>query len=425
MKPKDHDGRLESAPPSEPRRGARWSLREIGPELVSAASDNDPTNVGTAVSVGAQTAYQLSWVALLVAPLLGIVQVIAAHVGTVARGDLQSLTIKRYGRPVALLLLLTTVVVNVITTAADLQAGAAGLSLLVGVDSRWLVLPLSLAICSLLLVGRYRHVMAALRYLLLGFLVFGVAAVLARPDWTRLLRGSFVPSLSLDRRVLSSALALIGTTLTSYVYVWETIERGVEEPPGGYVGRLRRIRGGAVLGAVFTAVTLWFMVVASAATLGHGHSVTSARDAAQALQPLLGHASVDLFGIGLLVSALVALPVLLATTAHVLGAHFGWRRGLSEGIRAAPGFYAILAVSVALAVSLSLAQISVVAMLVIASVLGGLGTPLGLVVLVKLARDPVVMKASPISRRLAVAGWTICFLVAGLGLAFVVIAVVT
>jgi Mn2+/Fe2+ NRAMP family transporter len=424
VKPKDHDGRVESALPSEPRRGARWSLREIGPELVSAASDNDPTNVGTAVSVGARTAYQLSWVALLVAPLLGIVQVIAAQVGTVAQGDLQSLTIKRYGRRVALLLLLTTVVVNVITTAADLQAGAAGLSLLVGVDSRWLVLPLSLAVCSLLLVGRYRHVMAALRYLLLGFLVFGVAAVLARPDWTRLLRGSFVPSLSLDRRVLSSALALIGTTLTSYVYVWETIERGVEEPPGESVGRLRRIRGGAVLGAVFTAVTLWFMVVASAATLGHRRSVTSARDAAQALEPLLGHASVDLFGIGLLVSALVALPVLLATTAHVLGAQFGWRSGLSEGIRAAPGFYAILVVSVALAVSLSLAQISVVAMLVVASVLGGLGTPLGLVVLVKLARDPVVMKASPISRRLAVAGWTICVLVAGLGLAFVVIAVV-
>ena len=137
-------------PGGEQRSCVRGLLRDIGPELVSAASDNDPTNVGTAVAVGAQTGYQLSWVALLVAPLLGVVLTIAAQVGAVARDDLQSLTVKRHGRGVAAVLLLSVVAVNLVTIAADLQAGAAGIGLLAGINSRWLVVPLGAALAGLL-----------------------------------------------------------------------------------------------------------------------------------------------------------------------------------------------------------------------------------------------------------------------------------
>ena len=206
-------------------------MRGIDPELVSAASDNDPTNVGTAAAVGAATGYQLAWVTLLVAPLLGVVQAIAAHVGSVARNDLQTLTLKRYGPRVAAMLLASVVIVNVVTIAADLQAGAAGIALLAGVDSRWLVLPLGLGLIGLLLVGKYDEVVGVVRYLLLGFLAFAVAAYLAHPDWSLVVRSSLIPTLSLRRDVIAGGLALLGTTLTSYVYVWETIERGVEEPP--------------------------------------------------------------------------------------------------------------------------------------------------------------------------------------------------
>jgi len=309
-------------------------LRSIGPELISGASDNDPTNVGTAVAVGATTTYQLAWLALLVAPLLGVVQTIAAQVGAVARNDLQTLTLKRYGRGVAAILLVSVVIVNVVTIAADLQAGAAGIGLLAGVDSRWLVVPLGLALVGLQLVGKYDEVVGVLRYLLFGFLAFGVAAFLAHPDWSRVLKSSLVPSLSLHRDVVAGGLALLGTTLTSYVYVWETIGRGREEAPattGAPV--LARARIGAVIGAIFTAVILWFMLIASAATLGEHHqTVTSAQDAALALRPLAGSLAATVFTIGLVTSAVVALPVLMATSAYVVGAQFDWRRGLSEQV---------------------------------------------------------------------------------------------
>jgi Mn2+/Fe2+ NRAMP family transporter len=397
-------------------------LRDIGPELVSGASDNDPTNVGTAIAVGAATGYQLAWVTLLVAPMLAVVQSIAAHVGSVARSDLQTLTLKRYGRGVARLLLVSVVVVNVVTIAADLHAGAAGIGLLVGLHARWLVLPLGLGLIGLLMAGGYDDVVGVLRYLLLGFLAFVAAAVLARPDWWRLAYDSLIPTLSLRHDVIAGALALVGTTLTSYVYVWETIQRGVEEPADVTEGRgLARTRLGAVISAVYTAVVFWAMLVASAATLGQHHqSVTSTRQAAEALRPLAGPLAENLFAIGLVVSAVVALPVLIASTAYVVGAHFDWRCGLSEPVKNAWGFYGVLAASVGLAFAVTLTSISLIDVLVAASVIAGLGTPLGLVLLVRLGRDRTVMGTQPISGRLAVAGWAVAVVVGGLGLLYAI-----
>ena len=117
---------------------------------------------------------------------------------------------------------------------------------------------------------------------------------------------------------------------------------------------------------------------------------------------------------------MVALPVLMATTAYVVGAHFDWRRGLSEGVRRAPGFYAVLALSIGLAVATTLAGVSVLDMLVAASVIGGFGTPIGLAVLVCLARDVDVMDGQPISMRLAVAGWALAVTVGAFGLLFAI-----
>lgn len=396
-------------------------LAMIGPEMVSGASDNDPTNVGTAAVVGAQTGYQLSWVALLIAPLLAVVQTIAAHVGVIAGSDLQTLTARRYGRRVATVLMVSVVVVNVVTIAADLQAGAAGIGLLTGVDPRLVVLPLGLALVSLLLIGKYDEMVAVLRYLLIGLVAFAVSAVLAHPDWSALLKDSMVPRLSLRSAELGGSLALVGTTLTAYVFVWETVERGVEEPARGGPGKaaVRPARVGAVLGAVFTALIFWSMLVACAATLGRHHqAVVTAQEAARALRPLAGSLAADLFGAGLAISAVVALPVMMATTAHVVGAQFDWRRGLSEGIGRAGGFYAVLVASIALAVVVALSGVSVLGMLVVASIIGGLGTPIGVALLVLVARDTEIMGGQVISGRLAIAGWAVVVLVGALGLIY-------
>ena len=406
---------------SRRRHGPLRLVARIGPEIVAAASGNDPTNVGTATAVGASTAYQLPWAAILVGPVLAVVQAIAAQLGVVTRTDLQTMTLKRYGPRVAGVLLVSVVVVNVVTISADLQAGAAGIGLLAGVDPRWPVLPLGLALAGLLLIGKYDEVVAVLRYLLLGFLAFVVAAVLAQPDWPSLLKGSLMPALPLRASTLAGALALLGTTLTSYVYVRETIERGIEDSLDGSPldSRLARARVGTVAGAVLTAAVLWSMLVTAAATLGRRHqTAATARQAAQELRPLAGSLATDLFAVGLITSAVVALPVLMATTAYVIGAQFNWRRGLSEGISHARRFYAVLGASIGLAAAIALAGVSVISMLVVASLIAGFATPLGLVVLVRLARDPAVMGDHRITARLAGAGWAVTVIVGGLGVLY-------
>ncbi|HZE18255.1 MAG TPA: divalent metal cation transporter, partial [Mycobacterium sp.] len=149
-------------------------------------------------------------------------------------------------------------------------------------------------------------------------------------------------------------------------------------------------------------------------------AVATAQDAAKALRPLAGPLAENVFAVGLVVSAVVALPVLMATTAYVVGAEFDWRRGLSEQVSKAWRFYGVLAASVGLAVAVSLANVSVIGILVAASVIGGIGTPIGIAILVMLGRDYAVMGARRISGRLAVAGWTVAAMVAGFGLVYVI-----
>jgi len=285
------------------------------------------------------------------------------------------------------------------------------------------VTPLGIALVGLLLIGKYDELQTALRHVLIGFLGFGAAAVLARPDWARLAAGSLLPALSLGHDAVAGALALVGTTLTAYVYMWETVERGVEQrgDAGTDATKLAAARWGAIVGAGFTALVFWSMLAAAASTLGRSHrAVMTAGDAARALRPLAGGAAQDLFAAGLVVSAVVALPVLMASTAYAVGAQFDWRRGLSQPVRNATGFYGVLGAPIALAMVVALARVSVVDMLVAASVLGGIGTPVGLVLLVRLARDPEVVGDAPISRRLAAGGWAVAVIVTGFGLAYLV-----
>jgi Mn2+/Fe2+ NRAMP family transporter len=319
------------------------------------------------------------------------------------------------------LLLVSVVLVNLITIAADLQAGAAGIGLVAGINPKWLVLPLGIVLAALLLIGGYGQVVAVLRWLLPGFLAFAAAAVLAAPDWPRVLAGSFVPLLSFRPAELAGALALLGTTLTSYVYVWETIQRSAEPPTGAVRQRLAYSRIGAVSSAVFTALTLWSMLVASAATLGRRHlAVSSAGNAALALRPLAGTLAEELFGVGLIVSALVALPVLVAGTAYIVGAQFDWRSSPSKPIGQARRFYLVMAASIGLAVAASLAGLRVFSLLVAASIIGGIATPAGLVALLRIARDKELMHGNPISARLAAGGWLATAVVGVLGLVLVV-----
>jgi Mn2+/Fe2+ NRAMP family transporter len=407
-------GRSEAQP--GPRRLSLETLRAIGPGLVSGASDTDPTTVGAIVVIGATTVFGLAWLALLIAPALIVVQLVATRLGVLSGGDLQTVARQRFGPLVRLTLLVSIVAVTVLTLAADLQAGASAIGLLTGAPSGWLVAPLAAAIVALLCVGSYPSVLRVLKYLALALLAYVASTLVANVDWGRVGYHSVVPTLHWNHDYLAGALALLGTTITSYVYVWQTIELAEERPGRAW---LRAKETDATVGIIFAVVIIWFILVAAGATLGvHHQHVQTADEAARSLRPLAGSWASALFGLGLLASALVAVPVLMSTAAYVTGAQFGWRCGLSEPIRRAPRFYAALVVAALAALVITVSHAGAIQLLFSASIAGGIGTPIGLVCLVVAASDGRVMHGEPIGRGLRAAAWLVTALITVMSLLY-------
>jgi Mn2+/Fe2+ NRAMP family transporter len=375
----------------------------LGPGFVSGASDNDPTTVATIAVVGATTGYGLAWLAVLILPMLAAVQAIAASIGAVCRTSIQGVIRREYGLGWAALTLIAVVAVNLMTLTADVEAGSESLALLSGVRYEYFVVPFAGFVGWLLVSKSYLKIERFLSFVPLLFLCYAASAIVARADWAAFGRAIVVPHFDFSGAFAAGALALAGTTLTSYVYMWESIEVAERRPA---LARVRSVQNDAVAGMLAAGVSFLFILAASAATLGKHHlPVQTAGEVAAALEPLAGRWASALFGIGLLASAVIAVPVLAGTTAYVVTQTFGWSGSLSLRWYGARRFYTVVLGSLALAAGLSFAGLSPIALLYWASIAGGLATPLTLFFAVRIARDRTIMGEHRIGGGLAAAGW--------------------
>jgi len=395
---------------------ANASEKSLVSGIVSAASDNDPTTIATLAIAGASTLYGLQWVLLLIVPMFAVVQAIATHLATVSRQGLQEGIRKRYGSMVAIVSLFCIVSVSVVTFAADLEAGAAALHLLTHLAyGIWLV-PLALVVIAVMSLGTFEKIRRFLVVLPLAFVAYIAAAILAKPDWHAVLLG-FVPHLRGDDVHVTVTIALMGTTLTTYTYLWQTIEVAADAPPRRY---LLEVSLASIPGTLLTGAILWFILIATAATLGaHHQQVQTAQDAARALEPIAGPSAEIIFAVGLLGSALLALPVIAGGMANAICATFMWQGSLDQRPLRAKRYYATLYGGIIAGTLLTLAHVQPIALLFAASIAGGLATPVTLALLVALAVDKRAMRGRTIDRRLAIAGWIVTGIAAVAALAFI------
>jgi Mn2+/Fe2+ NRAMP family transporter len=377
--------------------------RFLGPGLVSAASSNDPTTVATLAVIGATTGFALCWLVLWVIPMLAVVQAMAAAVGAVCKTSLQGAILKRFGIRWAIATLFAVVAVNVITLIADVKAGSEALSLLIRIPANAFIVPFALAVGCLLLGRSYGRIERFLALLPLLFVAYIFSAILARFDALSLLRNLLVPHFTFSAQYISAAVALLGTTLTSYVYVWESVAIAQRKPLKSSIGSFER---DAVVGMLLIGIIFIFVVVASAATLGRHHlHIATANDIAAALTPLAGPWAGTLFGIGLLGSAILAVPILASTSAYVVSHTFGWNGSLDSTFGDAKAFYGVILCSLGIATVAAFAPISPIAFLYWASIAGGIATPLTLFFLVRIARDRRAMGNYRIGPVFAATGW--------------------
>lgn len=393
-------------------------MKTIGPGIVSGAADNDPTTVATLAVVGASTTYGLAWLVVLIVPMMAIVQAISAQVGLVCREGLQQAVSQRYGQKIGLVCLAAIFSVNILTLAADLEAGGAAVSVLTHLPYQWFVVPFAVLAGALLVIGRFSLIERVLQYVALVFFAYVASAFFAHPHWDDVLRHTLVPHFDRTAAYSAGALALLGTTLTSYAYVWETIAVAEHHPP---LRRLGLVQADAMIGMIFAGIVFFFIIVATGATLGvHHHAVETAQDAANALEPLAGRYASVIFGIGLLASALLAVPILAGTCAYVSAEAFGWRGNLDDQFAGAPRFYSMLILSLVTAVVITFLSVPPVRLLFFSSILGGFGTPITLVLLLLVARDREVMGDHRIAPWLATGGWITALVVVAACIVFLI-----
>lgn len=386
------------------QKNRRW-WRLLGPGIISGASDNDPTTVATLAVIGSTTVFALGWLVLLIIPMLAAVQAISGRVGAVCGEGLQTIVKSRYGRCLALVVMAAVFSVNQLTLAADIEGGGAALQLLSGWNYLWFVVPLAGVTAGTLTFSSYRLLQKFLVYVPLIFLSYVAAAFLAHPDWREIVYQTFVPHLEYSRAFSAAVLALLGTTLTAYAYVWETIEMSEERPR---MTQLGLVQADAALGTVIAGLVFWFIVIATGATLGvHHRQVQTAQEAASALAPLAGRWASLLFGLGLLGSSLIALPVLAGTSAYVAAEMFGWRKGIDSKFQQAPRFYGIVIATLAIAVGITFIGVQPIALLFSASIAGGLATPVTLLFVLLAAGDTELMGRFRPALWLRCAGWMV------------------
>jgi Mn2+/Fe2+ NRAMP family transporter len=390
----------------------------FGPGLVSGASASDPTTVASLAVVGATTAYGLAWLVILLLPMLATVQAIAAHVGAVAQSSLQEAIARTYGRVAGLLAAGAVVVIGVLTLAADVKAGAEGLTLLFGVSFYAFVIPIVVFSGWLLASNSYLRIERILASLSLIFLCYVASAIYARPDWGEVLQSIFAPHMRFSPVWMTGAVALLGTTLTSYEYYWESIEVAERRPA---LSQVRAFKLDAVLGMLVTGSSFFFILVATAATSGKHHlAIQTAADAAAALKPLAGSWDQALFGLGFLASAAIAIPVIAATNGYVVAQTFGANAGLGAPLARAKTFYAVIFGSLVVAAAFALTPIPTIALLYWVSVAAGIATPITLIYALLVARNRAAMAGCPIGLPLACAGWAVTVVVASAAVAFIV-----
>lgn len=365
--------------------------------MVTGASDDDPSGIATYSAAGASLGYATLWLALVTFPLMAAVQYSCAKIGMVSGVGLAGVVRQHYPRKLLYAAVVLLMVANTINAGTDIGAIAAAIHLLVPIPITVMIVPITVAIAAFQVFGAYRLIERVFKWLTLSLFAYIGSALFAHPDPVQVLRNTFIPTVRLDATFLSTLVALLGTTISPYLFFWQASQEVEEESDMGrnYAERLgasdEELRDAAWdvnLGMLFSNVVMYFIILASAATLfqaGH-HNITSATEAARALRPIAGDAAALLLALGLIGSGLLAVPVLLGSSAYALAETFGWRWGLDLTFREAKPFYLAILISAAVGMLVNFAGINPIRALFLTAVLNGVLAP-PLLVLVMLAAN--------------------------------------
>ena len=390
----------------------------LGPGLTTGAADDDPSGIATYSQAGAQYGPQLIWLALFTYPFMAVVQEMCARIGLVSGQGLAANIRRHYSSRALYMVTALLFLANTLNIAADLGAMAAGTRLLLpSAAFELLVIFFALVSLTLQIFTTYARYAKYLKYLTLALLSYVVVAFVVHLDWGAILYHTLVPSLTFSKNQIFLIAAILGTTISPYLFFWQTSQEVEEEIRRGETTvKTRRSQASASFvrsmridvwsGMAFSNLITFFIFAACAGTL-YAHGITNiatADQAALALRPF-GQFAFLLFALGIVGTGLLAVPVLAGSTAYAISESFGWKYGLYRKLKQAYAFYGVIIVSMLLGIAANFAHLDPIKGLIYAAVANGIIAPVILFFVVRLSGNRRVMGAHANRPFVSLLGW--------------------
>ena len=410
---------------------ANWikrALRILGPGLITGASDDDPSGIGTYSMAGASLGFATLWTAALTLPLMIVIQYICGKIGLVSGRGLAGVLKHYYSRRWLYPAVIGLLVANTINAGTDIAAIAAAINLFLPVPIVALVFPIAITIVAVQVWGSYRLISRTFKWLTLTLFAYVGAAFLATRNWGAVMRATVIPSLRYDNQYLTTLVAILGTTISPYLFFWQASEEVEEEidmgrkklrqRKGATAGELNAAFWDTFAGMIFCNLVFYFVILAAASTLHASGKMTiqSANEAAEALRPLAGKAAALLFALGIIGSGFLAVPVLTSSSAYAVAETLGVKSGLNEKPGHAKHFYAVIAASTLAGVLINFVGINPISALFWTAVINGVIAPPLLLLIMLVSNNRRVMGPRINNRVTNFIGWAataILFLAAG------------
>lgn len=413
-----------------PLGAVRRFWQTLGPGVVTGAADDDPSGIATYSIAGAQFGTNFLWAALFTWPLMAAVQAMCARIGMVTGKGLMGALADKYPRPVLVTACLSLLIANTINIGADLAGMADAAELLTTVDSHVWVVVFAAGIALATVRLRYATIAKGLKWLALVLFAYVITAIKVGPDWSTIVHDTVMPSLPRSRDAFATLVAILGTTISPYLFFWQASQEVEEEKLAGRHALIER-RGATRqeiarrsldvgVGTFFSNVAMFFIILTTALTLHRAgiRDLETSREVAQALEPLAGPFATLLYTVGILGVGMLAIPTLAGSAAYAFAELFDWRQGIDERFRGAPAFYVVILLALTAGVLMDFANVNAVRALYWTAVLNGLLAPVLLVGILIAAADRRLMQGQPSSwlGRIVVGVTTVVMFVAGVGM---------
>lgn len=374
-----------------------WKL--LGPGLVSGASDDDPSGIATYSQAGAAYGLSTLWTGLLAFPLMAVVQQMCAKIGLVTSLGLTGALKKNYPRPILYLMLLFSFPAIVMNIGADIAGmGAVGNLLFPSIDASFFSVFFTILLLVLIVYLPYLQIAASLKYLCIVLLVYLVVPFLYDQNWALIVKNTFVPQLEFNKEFVGILVGILGTTISPYLFFWQAtmeVEEMKHKKNHLMVNKkiINDMKKDVDFGMTFSGLVMYFIILTTGTVLYNSgvHQIDTVEQAAIALKPLAGNLAYLLFSIGVIGTGLLAIPVLSGSLSYIISETFGWEQGLDKKFHEAKPFYAVIAVSLALGLSLNYVGISPIKALLYTAILYGLTAPVLIAIILHICNNRKVM----------------------------------